>query len=97
MTIAVDLDIKQENKQKHHVCYFQYNQYTGHTWHLGEDNNGGIRISMLRLNLRYIYLVCKNKLHGKTFVKGPLSKRLKLVFKTHYDLMQVKSIAECSP
>ena len=32
----------------------------------------------------------------KTCVKWPLSKGRKLVFKTNYRLMQVKSIAECS-
>ena len=34
--------------------------------------------------------------YGKTCVKRPLSKRSKIVFKTNYRLMQVKSIAECS-
>ena len=33
---------------------------------------------------------------SKTCVKLPLSKTPKLVFKTNYRLMQVKSIAECS-
>ena len=44
-------------------------------------------------------------MYSKTCVKWPLSKRPKMVFKTNYrlmqvksiaDLMQVKSIAECS-
>ena len=34
--------------------------------------------------------------NSKTCVKWPLSKRPKLVFKTNYRLMQVKSIAEWS-
>ena len=34
--------------------------------------------------------------YSKTCVKQPPSKRPKLVFKTNYRLMQVKSIAECS-
>ena len=34
--------------------------------------------------------------YSKTFVKRPLSKRPKMVSKTNYYLMQVKSIAECS-
>ena len=34
--------------------------------------------------------------YSKTCVKQPLSKRPKLVFKTKYCLMQVKSVAECS-
>ena len=34
--------------------------------------------------------------YSKTCVKQPLSKRLKLVFKTHYRLMRVNSIAEYS-
>ena len=35
-------------------------------------------------------------LYSKTCVKRPLLKDQKLVFKTNYRLMQVKSIAECS-
>ena len=35
--------------------------------------------------------------YSKTFRKRPLKKKTKLVFKTDYRLMQVKSIAECSP
>ena len=35
-------------------------------------------------------------MYSKTCVKQLLSKRPKLVFKTNYRLMQVKSIAECS-
>ena len=35
-------------------------------------------------------------IYSKTCVKRPLSKRPKMVFKTNYRLMQVKSIAECS-
>ena len=34
--------------------------------------------------------------YSKTCFKQPLKKRTKLVFKTNYRLMQVKSIAECS-
>ena len=34
--------------------------------------------------------------HSKTCVKRPLSKDQKMLFKTNYCLMQVKSIAECS-
>ena len=34
--------------------------------------------------------------YSKRCVKGPLSKRPKMVFKTDYRLIQVKSIAECS-
>ena len=34
--------------------------------------------------------------YSETCVKLPLSKRPKMVFKTDYSLMQVKSIAECS-
>ena len=34
--------------------------------------------------------------YSKTCVTLPLSKRPKMVFKTDYGLMQVKSIAECS-
>ena len=34
--------------------------------------------------------------YSKTYVKRPLSKDRKLVFKTNYHLTQVKSIAECS-
>ena len=34
--------------------------------------------------------------YSKTCVKQPLSKRPKIVFKTNYRLLQVKSIAECS-
>ena len=36
-------------------------------------------------------------MYSKTCVKRPLSKRPKMFFKTKYHLMQVKSIAECSP
>ena len=43
--------------------------------------------------LKYCLLV---NVYSKTCVKRPLSKRPKLVFKTNYCLMQVKSIAECS-
>ena len=35
-------------------------------------------------------------LYNKTCLKRPLSKRPKLFFKTNYQLMQIKSIAECS-
>ena len=35
-------------------------------------------------------------IYSKTCLKPPLSKRLKLVFKTNYRLIQVKRIAECS-
>ena len=34
--------------------------------------------------------------YSKTCLKRPLKKKTKLVFKTVYRLMQVKSIAECS-
>ena len=44
-------------------------------------------------NIRYTEI---NLSYSKTCVKLPLSKRSKLVFKTNYRLMQVKSIAECS-
>ena len=36
------------------------------------------------------------KVYSKTCVKWPLSKRPNMVFNTHYHLMQVKSIAECT-
>ena len=36
------------------------------------------------------------KSYIKTCLKGPLKKDQKLVFKTDYRLMQVKSFAECS-
>ena len=35
-------------------------------------------------------------LYSKTYVQRPLSKRPKIVFKTNFCLMQVKSITECS-
>ena len=35
-------------------------------------------------------------MYSKTCLKRPLKKKTKLVFKTDYHLMQVKSIAECS-
>ena len=35
-------------------------------------------------------------LYSKNCLEQPLSKRAKMVFKTNYCLMQVKSIAECS-
>ena len=35
-------------------------------------------------------------IYSKTCLKRPLKRRPKLVFKTNYHLMQVKSIAECS-
>ena len=38
----------------------------------------------------------ENRLYNETCLKRPLSKGPKLVFKTNYRLMQVKSIAECS-
>ena len=40
--------------------------------------------------------ICRHlkNMHSKTCVKRPLSKRRKLVFKTKYRLMQVKSIAD---
>ena len=38
---------------------------------------------------------CAN--YSKTCLKRPLKKKTKLVFKTDFRLMQVKSIAECSP
>ena len=41
-------------------------------------------------------ITLKKILYSKTGVKRPLSKRPKMVFKTDYCLMQVKSIAECS-
>ena len=34
--------------------------------------------------------------YSKTCLKWPLKKKTKMVFKTDYRLMQVKSIAECS-
>ena len=34
--------------------------------------------------------------YSKTCVKRPLLKRSKIVYKTNYHLMQVKSVAECS-
>ena len=34
--------------------------------------------------------------YSKTCIKRPLKKKNKIVFKTDYRLMQVKSIAECS-
>ena len=40
-----------------------------------------------------MYYIC---IYSKPCVKWPLSKRPKLVFKTSYRLMKVKSIAECS-
>ena len=58
--------------------------------------------------LRYNYLdktiimiqnqgcILQNKNYSKTCVKWPLSKSPKIVFKTNYRLMQVKSSAECS-
>ena len=42
------------------------------------------------------YSADKELKYSKTCVKQPFSKRLKLVFKTNFRLMQVKSIAECS-
>ena len=36
-----------------------------------------------------------DQIYSKTCVKRPLSKRPKIVFKTNYRFMQVKSIAEC--
>ena len=38
----------------------------------------------------------KDEVYSKTCVKQPLFKDRKLVFKTNYSLMQVKSIPECS-
>ena len=35
--------------------------------------------------------------YSKTCLKRPLQKKTKMVFKTDNRLMQVKSIAECSP
>ena len=43
-----------------------------------------------------LLLKITNSFNSKTCVKWSLSKDLKLVFKTNYCLMQVKSIAECS-
>ena len=45
-----------------------------------------------------LYSQCAYKIYyySKTCIKWPLSKLPKLVFKTIYCLMQVKSIAECS-
>ena len=37
-----------------------------------------------------------NMLYSKTCVKGPLSNRPQIGFKTNYCIMQFKSIAECS-
>ena len=39
---------------------------------------------------------CNKSMYSKTCVKRPLSERQKMVFKTNYRLMQVKSIAKCS-
>ena len=35
-------------------------------------------------------------MYSKTGLKQPLKKKTKIVFKTDYHLMKVKSIAECS-
>ena len=43
-----------------------------------------------------ILCACSYTIYSKTCLKPPLSKRPKLVFKTNYRLIQVKSIAECS-
>ena len=43
----------------------------------------------------FLGLLIQWKTYSKTCLKWPLSKRPKIVFKTNYPLMQVKSIAEC--
>ena len=50
------------------------------------------------LTILYFYKSLKTlrTIYSKTCLKGSLSKRPKLVFKTKYRLMQVESIAECS-
>ena len=58
-----------------------------------------IFIHDLKLSYRGLKLcpiVEAHHIYSKTCVKWPLSKRPKMVSKTNYRLMQVKSIAECS-
>ena len=52
-------------------------------------------LSGKRIN-RNLQLYFKQYRYSKTCVKQSITKRPKLVFKTNYRLMQVKSIAECS-
>ena len=59
-------------------------------WLIKYPTNGGRRYLTVFM---FAYILI---LYSKTCVKRPLSKRPKLVFKTNYRLMQVKSIAECS-
>ena len=49
----------------------------------------------MKCRIMHYGLHCLAK-YSKTCVKRPLSKKTKLVFKTNYRLMQVKSIAEHS-
>ena len=49
-----------------------------------------------RLNIPYSRGGKPKVIYRKTYVKQPLSKDRKMIFKTNYRLMQVKSIVECS-
>ena len=48
---------------------------------------------LLAISLTFL---AKYQVYSKTCIKQPLSKRPKLVFKTDYRLLKVKSITECS-
>ena len=48
------------------------------------------------LHIKEVNIGLRLRVYSKTCVKGHSQKRPKMVFKTSYRLMQVKSIAECS-
>ena len=62
----------------HCLCHYMYQE----TPHEHETSGQDAR--------KHVFRVCN---HSKTCLKRPLSKRVQLVFKTNYRLMQVKSIA----
>ena len=64
-----------------------------------EAPRGGPRCYGLILTFKICRISCSSKkkpYYSKTCVQRPYSKNQKLVFKTNYRLMQVKSIAGCS-
>ena len=56
----------------------------------------GVPLANLFNSITLIAVFGFHKKYSKTCLERPLKKKLKLVFKTDYHLMQVKSIAECS-
>ena len=76
------------------IYFLEYLQYTGMFKRLKQISiHHGYTLSVV------MSIICNSNtlcLYSKTCVKRPPQKDRKLVFKTNYRLMQVKSTAECS-